>query len=207
VNWPSLYYRARGDHGRNDQLMRLIDEQFRRTPFYGSRRMAAWLAGQGFHVNRKLVSRLMKLMAICYNRERRRPCRPELIDSFRNSTPRVQRRGPPKRRLPISTSHSSGSVITVENHIKPFFSAISAVSAVNPYFTGERLPKSLLFLESASYLPVLIPTEHRRSEQNDQEDYHYRQNYKNSERINLIHATLNPFSQASQDTVERLSLG
>ncbi len=60
----SLYYRARGEDGTNDQLMRLIDEQFTRTPFYGSRRMTVWLAGQGFQVNRKRVSRLMKLMGI-----------------------------------------------------------------------------------------------------------------------------------------------
>ncbi len=44
--------------------MRLIDEQFTKTPFYGSRRMRAWLAVQGFPVNRKRVSRLMKSMGI-----------------------------------------------------------------------------------------------------------------------------------------------
>jgi putative transposase len=45
-------------------LMRLIDEQYTQTPFYGSRRMTAWLANQGFLVNRKRVSRLMRRMGV-----------------------------------------------------------------------------------------------------------------------------------------------
>jgi putative transposase len=44
--------------------MRLIDEQFTKTPFYGSRRMTAWLRCQGFQINRKRVSRLMRRMGI-----------------------------------------------------------------------------------------------------------------------------------------------
>ncbi len=46
------------------RLMRLLDEQYTRTPFYGSRRMAEWLGTRGFEVNRKRVSRLMALMGI-----------------------------------------------------------------------------------------------------------------------------------------------
>jgi putative transposase len=60
----SLYYRPRGDDGQNHYLMRLIDEQFTKTPFYGSRRMTAWLKSRGFQVNRKRVSRLMGRMGI-----------------------------------------------------------------------------------------------------------------------------------------------
>ena len=44
--------------------MRLIDEQYLRTPFFGSRKMAIWLAQQGRPVNRKRVQRLMRLMGI-----------------------------------------------------------------------------------------------------------------------------------------------
>jgi putative transposase len=44
--------------------MRLIDEQYLKTPFYGSRRMAAWLNRQGEEVNRKRVQRLMDLMGL-----------------------------------------------------------------------------------------------------------------------------------------------
>jgi putative transposase len=38
-------------------LMYLIDEQYTRTPFYGSRRMTVWLRGVGYTVNRKRVLR------------------------------------------------------------------------------------------------------------------------------------------------------
>ena len=44
--------------------MRLIDEQFLRTPFYGSRRMTACLERSGETVNRKRVQRLMALMGL-----------------------------------------------------------------------------------------------------------------------------------------------
>jgi len=45
-------------------LMRLIDEEYTRHPFYGSRRMTVWLCDQGHEVNRKRVSRLMEAMGI-----------------------------------------------------------------------------------------------------------------------------------------------
>ena len=44
--------------------MRLIDEQYLRTPFYGARKMCVWLGWQGHQVNRKRVKRLMQLMRI-----------------------------------------------------------------------------------------------------------------------------------------------
>jgi putative transposase len=44
--------------------MRLIDQQFMKTPFYGSRRMAAFLERSGETVNRKRVQRLMAVMGL-----------------------------------------------------------------------------------------------------------------------------------------------
>lgn len=44
--------------------MRLIDAQYTRTPFYGSRRMTVMLQGLGHEVNRKRVQRLMRLMGL-----------------------------------------------------------------------------------------------------------------------------------------------
>ena len=44
--------------------MALIDRQYLARPYYGSRRMAAWLATQGHVVNRKRVRRLMRLMGL-----------------------------------------------------------------------------------------------------------------------------------------------
>jgi putative transposase len=45
-------------------IMALIDRQYLARPYYGSRRMAAWLATQGHHVNRKRVRRLMQLLGL-----------------------------------------------------------------------------------------------------------------------------------------------
>lgn len=61
----SLYYRSsRGDGRYARELMRLIDEQYTSTPFYGARRIAAWLRSQGHNVNRKRVARFMRQMGI-----------------------------------------------------------------------------------------------------------------------------------------------
>lgn len=45
-------------------LLRLIDEEYTRHPFYGSRRMKAYLCGQGHPVNRKRVQRLMRQLGL-----------------------------------------------------------------------------------------------------------------------------------------------
>jgi putative transposase len=60
----SFYYKPEGEDEENLTLMRLLDEEYTRHPFYGARRMAAWLRTRGFSVNRKRVSRLMRLMGI-----------------------------------------------------------------------------------------------------------------------------------------------
>jgi putative transposase len=54
LNRASFYYRPGIETAENLRLMRLIDGQYLRTPFYGSRRMAAWLA-RGEAVNRKIA--------------------------------------------------------------------------------------------------------------------------------------------------------
>ena len=48
----------------NLALMRLIDGQYLRTPFYGYPRMTWWLNGQGLGVNAKRVARLMRVMGL-----------------------------------------------------------------------------------------------------------------------------------------------
>ena len=45
-------------------LLRLIDEEYTRHPFYGSRRMTAYLRKQGHPVNRKRVQRLMRQLGL-----------------------------------------------------------------------------------------------------------------------------------------------
>jgi putative transposase len=44
--------------------MKLIDRQYLETPFYGARKLVAWLKGKGQIVNRKRVRRLMQLMGL-----------------------------------------------------------------------------------------------------------------------------------------------
>jgi putative transposase len=64
VNRAGLYYEPVGESHENLRLMQLLDEQYRKTPFYGSRRMTEWLRAKGFEVNRKRISRLMEVMEI-----------------------------------------------------------------------------------------------------------------------------------------------
>lgn len=61
------YYRGLGggeETAENLQLMRLIDEEYTRHPFYGSRQMRNWLRRQGYKVTRKRVQRLMRKMGL-----------------------------------------------------------------------------------------------------------------------------------------------
>jgi putative transposase len=60
----SLYYEPAGEMDANLRLMRLIDEEYTRHPFYGSRRLTAWLGRQGETVNRKRVQRLLRVMGL-----------------------------------------------------------------------------------------------------------------------------------------------
>jgi putative transposase len=72
LNRSTWHYQPAQASEENLCLMRLIDEQYLRTPFYGSRRMTVWLGQQGRPVNRKRVQRLMRLMGIeaIYPRQR-----------------------------------------------------------------------------------------------------------------------------------------
>jgi putative transposase len=60
----SLYYESGGEAAEDLRLMRRIDGQYTACPFYGSRRMTAWLVEQGEGVNRKRVQRLMRVMGL-----------------------------------------------------------------------------------------------------------------------------------------------
>lgn len=64
LNRSTWYYEPVPETPANLALMRRIDEQYLRTPFYGSRRMLVWLQAQGHDVNRKRVRRLMRVMGL-----------------------------------------------------------------------------------------------------------------------------------------------
>ena len=60
----SFYYQPVGESPQNLLYMRLIDEQYTKTPFYGIPRLTVWLRSQGHVVNRKRVARLMRKMGL-----------------------------------------------------------------------------------------------------------------------------------------------
>lgn len=60
----SFYYRPVVRDGEDVMLMNLIDEEYTRHPFYGSRKMVVFLNHQGYSVNRKRIQRLMRQMGI-----------------------------------------------------------------------------------------------------------------------------------------------
>lgn len=64
ISRSGWYYAPKGENPLNLKLMRLIDEQFLKTPFYGSRQMMRYLKRQGYCVGRGRIRRLMKLMGI-----------------------------------------------------------------------------------------------------------------------------------------------
>jgi putative transposase len=59
-----LYYEPVKMDAYNHKLMEMIDKQYLKTPFYGSRKMVIYLTSEGYFVNRKRVQRLMRLMNI-----------------------------------------------------------------------------------------------------------------------------------------------
>ena len=64
LNRTGLYYRGRTGSVEDGNLMRLIDEQYTITPFYGYRRMTVYLRQLGLSVNHKRVRRLMRQLGL-----------------------------------------------------------------------------------------------------------------------------------------------
>lgn len=73
LNRSSLYYGsnlepcnkpAATETKENLMFMQLIDHQYTKTPFYGSRQMRNHLRLSGYEINRKRVQRLMRLMGL-----------------------------------------------------------------------------------------------------------------------------------------------
>ena len=64
LNRASYYYQPAQESELNLKLMRLIDEQYLKTPFYGWPRMTIYLQQLGYQINSKRVRRLMNLMGL-----------------------------------------------------------------------------------------------------------------------------------------------
>jgi len=64
VGRTTLYYHSKGESELNLTLMKMIDEQFLETPYYGARQMVRYLRRKSYNVGRKRVRRLMKKMGL-----------------------------------------------------------------------------------------------------------------------------------------------
>ena len=64
ISRSRVYYKCKIDNSYNETLMRLLDKQYTSTPYYGVSKMTVSLNSQGYAVNHKRVSRLMKQMGI-----------------------------------------------------------------------------------------------------------------------------------------------
>ena len=60
----TYYYQPSGENGFNLNLMRLMDEQHLKTPWYGQRQHVRHLRRQGYDIGRTRVRRLMRLMGL-----------------------------------------------------------------------------------------------------------------------------------------------
>jgi putative transposase len=64
LSHSSYYYHSKSISEEERSLLRLLDEQYLKTPFYGSRKMTVYLRELGYRVNRKRVQRLMRELGI-----------------------------------------------------------------------------------------------------------------------------------------------
>jgi putative transposase len=64
LNRATFYIEPASETPFNLLLMRLIDEQYLRTPFYGYPKMTAYLCRAGYLVNHKRIARLMQKMGL-----------------------------------------------------------------------------------------------------------------------------------------------
>jgi putative transposase len=62
IHKSGVYYKPRSENEENLLIMRFLDEQYFKTPFYGIRRLTVLLESKGYCINRKRVKRLMKLI-------------------------------------------------------------------------------------------------------------------------------------------------
>jgi len=64
INRSTVYYKPKQVKKRDLDLMRIIDEQYLETPFYGSRSMRNHIGRLGWTINRKPIQRLMRQMGL-----------------------------------------------------------------------------------------------------------------------------------------------
>jgi len=60
----SYYYQAEPESAENLHYLRMLDQEYTAHPFYGVRKMTAWLQQQGYAVGPKRVRRLLRAMGL-----------------------------------------------------------------------------------------------------------------------------------------------
>ena len=128
--------------------MRLLDEQYTRTPFYGTRKMTAWLQTQGYPVDRKRVRRLLRLMGLeaIYTDQGVQFTNAEFTSRLKAADIRISWDGRGRALDNIFVERLWRSVKYEEVYIKEYQSVLDAVSHLRAYFTfynHERLHQAL----------------------------------------------------------------
>lgn len=62
IHRSGLYYEPKKESDENLEILKKLDEQYYKTPFYGALRLVVWLKKQGYEINVKRVRRLLKKM-------------------------------------------------------------------------------------------------------------------------------------------------
>ena len=132
-----MYYQPRGMSEETLLLMQLICEQCTWTPFYGIRRMTAWLRRQGCRVNHKRVARLMETMGL-----------ETIYPKPKTSQPSTENRVYPYllRNVAISSPDQVWSTDITYIRIRDYQTAPAAIANLGDYFqfyNSERLHQSL----------------------------------------------------------------
>src|SRR5438045_836312 len=108
----SSVYRKPAEVGAEDlAIMALIDRHYLARPYYGSRRMAAWLATQGHRVNRKRVQRLMRLLGLAAIYQRPNASRQRRTRSIRTCCAGSRSSGSIRCGVPTSPPLSRGQAL------------------------------------------------------------------------------------------------
>ena len=61
ISRSGFYYQPVEETKENLKIMRIMDEQYFKTPFYGTERLLVLLVVMGYKINRKRLRRLMRL--------------------------------------------------------------------------------------------------------------------------------------------------
>jgi putative transposase len=129
------YYEPAPESAENLALMRLIDEQYLKTPFYGYRRMAAHLELHGETVNDKRIRRLMRLMGL-----------EAIYQKPRTSIPNKEHRIYPYllRNVPIERVHQVWSTdITYVPMERGFLYLVAVMDLYSRYVLSWRLSNTM----------------------------------------------------------------